>query len=190
LRPAGIALDSLDVGTHPIANTKIFLRDHLVARKSRLDFSGFDNGVATLHALDGAGNQCIAALKEVGQDLFAFRIPNSLEDYLLGVLRKAATKVNGLDWLLNVIIHIDVVDLFFGFEMEYFLVRQLQTRFVRHDVPAAEGLEHTGFAVDRHANVDLAVIALLGRLGECVLQRAEHDILVHIFFARQRIDQQ
>jgi len=57
-------------------------------------------------------------------------------------------------------------------------------------VPAAEGLELAGVAIDGDADVDIAFVAFLGRLRKRMLQGSENDLLVHILFARQRIDQQ
>jgi hypothetical protein len=76
------------------------------------------------------------------------------------------------------------------FEVQDFLVRQLQAGFVRHDVPAAEGFEFAGVAIDAHADVDLAFIALFRGLRQRELERAEHDLLIDVFFARERINQQ
>ena len=56
-------------------------------------------------------------------------------------------------------------------------------------MPATEGLELAGVAVDGHADVDIAFVALLGCLRKRMLQGAENDLLIHVFFARQRVNQ-
>jgi hypothetical protein len=48
-------------------------------------------------------------------------------------------------------------------------------------VPATEGFEFASIAIDRHADVNVAFVALLGGLGQRMLKRAEDDILVDVF---------
>ena len=58
--PAG-AVDAQQVGAHAVADAQVLLRDHLVARQHRLDPARLDDRVAALHALDGAGDELLAA---------------------------------------------------------------------------------------------------------------------------------
>ena len=69
------------------------------------------------------------------------------------------------------------------------LLRRDLVLLVGDDLPAAEGLELAGFAVDLDANIDVVLEALLGGRSQGELERAEHDVLLDVLFARQRIDQ-
>ncbi|AMP06575.1 hypothetical protein CPter91_4262 [Collimonas pratensis] len=66
----------------------------------------------------------------------------------------------------------------------------MQTRFIRHNVPAAEGFELSGFTIDRDADIDVALVAFFGCLSKRVFERTEHNIPIDVFFMRERIDQQ
>ena len=123
------------------------------------------------------------------QDLLALGVAHALQDDLLGVLREAAAELDRFHRFFDVFVDFDVGDLFFCFEMQDFLVRQLQAGFVRHHVPAAEGFEFAIVAIDAHANVDLAFIAFFGGLCQGELERPEDHFLIDVFFARKRINQ-
>jgi hypothetical protein len=90
---------------------------------------------------------------------------------------------HGLDRLLDVLVDLDVGNLLLGFEQQDFLVGQLQTGLVGHDVPAAEGLVDAGVAVDRHADVHVAFVQLLGGLRQRGLDGAEHHVALDVLFA-------
>src|SRR5450830_1625539 len=184
-----IAVDAQNKSTDAVADAQVFLRDHLITGQAGFDLAGFDDGVTALHALDGAGDERIAALEEVHQDLLALGVTHALQDDLFGVLGEAAAEFDGLDGLFDVFVHFDIGDLFHRFEVQDFLVWQLQAGVVRHHVPAAEGFELARIAVDRHANVDFAFVTLFRGLGQGEFERAEDDILIDVFFARQRIYQ-
>ena len=102
---------------------------------------------------------------------------------------KRRPNVDRFDRLFDVLVDFDVGNLFLGFEVQDFLVRQLQACFIGNHVPAAEGLELASFAVDRDADVDFAFVALFRRLREREFERAKDDFLIDVFFARQRINQ-
>ena len=149
-----------------------------------------DHGVAALDALDRAGDQVLAAAEEVVQDLLALGVADLLQDDLLRGLRADAAEFDRLQRLLDVVADLDVGDLVLGLGQQDLVALGIRPVVFGHDLPAAEGLVLAGFAVDRHAHVDLVLEALLGRRGERQLQRDEHDVLGHVLFARQRVDQQ
>ena len=68
-------------------------------------------------------------------------------------------------------------------------IRQLQARFIGHNVPAAERFEFARFAVDRNADVYLTLIPFLRGLRQREFEGAEDDIFIDVFFARQRVNQ-
>ena len=118
-----------------------------------------DDEVALVEALDGAGHDLVAAREEVVQQLLALGVADLLQDHLLGGLRADAADRHRIDRLLDVVVDLDVGNLLLRFEQQDFRVRHLQAGLVRHDVPAAEGLVVAGVAIDRDADVDLAVVA-------------------------------
>ena len=189
MRAAHVAVDTQDEGADAVADAQVFLRDHLVARQARFDLARFHDRVAAFHALDGAGDERVAAFQEVDQDLFALGVTHALQDHLLGVLGEAAAELDGFDRFFDVVVDFDVGDLLLGFEVQDLLIRQLQARLVRHHVPAAEGFELTRLAVDRNANIDFTFIAFLRGLRQREFQRAEYDIFIDVFFTRQRVYQ-
>ena len=117
-------------------------------------------------------------------------VAHTLQDHLFGVLREAAAEFDRLDRFFDIFVDFDVGDLLDGFEVQDFLIRQLQAGVVAHHVPAAEGLELARLAVDGNANIDFALVTLLRGLRQGEFERAEDDILIDVFFARKRIDQQ
>ena len=123
--------------------------------------------------------------------LFALGVANLLQDDLLGVLRKPAAQILPRQLLFDVLFELDVGNLLARVGQDDVMAGLLQARFIGHDQPAAKRVVLACFAIDRDANVDVFLgEQLLGRGCQCELQRAENDILRHIFFARQRIDQQ
>ena len=104
-------------------------------------------------------------------------------------MRETAAEFHGFDRLFDVVVHFDVGDLFLGFEVQDFLVRQLQTGFIGYHVPAAERFEFTRLAVDRNADVYFTLIPFLRGLRQCEFQGAENDILIDVLFTRQRVYQ-
>ena len=189
MRAAHIAVDAQDIGTHTVADTQILFRDHLVAWQTCFDLARFDDGVAAFHALDGAGDERIAAFQEVDQDLFAFGVTYALQDDLFGILGETAAEFDGFDRFFDMVIDFDIGDLFFCLEMQDLLIRQLQARFIGHHVPAAERFEFARVAVDRNADVYFTLIPFLRGLRQREFEGAEDDIFIDVFFARQRVNQ-
>ena len=153
LRPFRRAVDLGDVRADPVADAQHLLRDQLVARDHALDAAGFDDHVAALDALDGAGQQVVLAVEEIVQDLLALGVADLLQDHLLRRLRADAPELDGLERLLD-----DVAELQRRIALrgvgDRDLVRGLLVLFVGHDRPAPERLVVAGLAVDRHPRVD------------------------------------
>jgi len=68
------------------------------------------------------------------------------------------------------------------FEQQNLLIRQLQTRFIRHHVPAAEGFIIAAVSVNGNPNVHIAFVKFFGGLGQCRFHGTEHDVTFHVFF--------
>jgi hypothetical protein len=64
-------------------------------------------------------------------------------------------------------------------------IGQLQAGLVGHHVPAPEGLVVAGVAVHRHADVHLALVELLGRLGQRQPRRHANTTSRSTFFSRE-----
>ena len=106
--PRACAIDLHQPGADAVAGTQIFLRDHLVARQQGLDAAGLDDGVAALHALDGAGDEMLLALEKVVEHLLALGVANLLQDHLLRGLGADAAEVDGLERLLDIVAELHV----------------------------------------------------------------------------------
>ena len=189
LRSAAAAIDLQEEGPHAITDAQIFLGDHLVARQYRLDPAGLDDRVATFDALDRAGNQVLLARQEVIEDLLALGIADLLQDHLLRGLRADPTELDRLQRLLDVFVELDIRDQGTGLFQRHLAIGSFQD-LVGHHMPAAEGAVVPAVAVDLHAYVNVLAEALLGRGRERLFQRGEHDVLLDVLLARQRIYQQ
>jgi hypothetical protein len=183
----GINLDHH--GPHAVAAAQVFLRDQLAALQAPFDTTALDDEIALVETLDRAGEDLVATRQEIVQQLLALGIADLLQDDLLGRLRADPADGHGLDRLFEVVAHVDVVDLFLGLEVEDLGFRLLQTRFVRHHMPAAESLVGTRFAVNRDADIDFAFIEFLGGRCQCQFDGTKHDFTIHVFLTRDRIHQ-
>ncbi len=122
--------------------------------------------------------------------MLALGITDFLQDGLLGSLGTDTAKLDRLEWLFDVIVHLQLgIDLL-GVRQHLLLVRLLQTGLVGHDQPAPEAFVGAGFPVDFHTDIDIILEALFHGRGQGALERGEHDITRYGFFTRQRIDQQ
>jgi len=189
LRAARGAVDLQQVGAHAVADPQVLLRDHLVARQHRLDAAGLDDGVAALDAFHRAGDEMLLALEEVVQHLFALGVTDLLQDDLLGGLGADAAEIDRLKLLLDELVELDLGHLLLCLGEGDLRIGVLHC-LVRHDLPAAEGLEFSAFLIDGDAHVGLFVDPLLGGGGECRFQGREDDILGDVLLARQGIHQQ
>src|SRR5690606_14889273 len=189
LRAAALAVDLRDVRAHAISDAQVLLRDHLVARQARLDLARLDDGALAIHALDRSGEHRFAACEEVVDDLLALGVADLLQEDLLGGLRADAPEVDRLELFLDVVADLDVADLLLRFGQDDLDVVVLEFP-IGHDQPAAERLRLAGHAVDRHADVDFLLEALLHGGSKRALERAEHDLALDVLLARERIDQQ
>src|SRR5690606_38903807 len=189
LRAASFAVDLRDVRAHAVADAQVLLRDHLVARQPRLDLARLDDRALAIHALDRARQHGFAAREEVVDDLLALGVADLLQDDLLGRLRADATQVDRLELFLDVVADLDVADLLLRLGQDHLDVVVLELA-VGDDLPAPERLRLAGHAVDRDADVDFLLEALLHGGGQRALERSEHDVARDVLLARERIDQQ
>jgi hypothetical protein len=83
----------------------------------------------------------------------------------------------------------DVGDALLGVHQQFFGVGVLQAGFVGHHQPAAEGLVVAAVAVDGHADVHLALVQLLGGLGQGGFDGAENHVAFDVLLARDGIHQ-
>src|SRR5690606_6728221 len=142
-----------------------------------------------VHALDRSRQDRFAAREEVVDDLLALGVADLLQDDLLGSLRADASHVDRLELFLDEVADLDVRDLLLGLGQDDLDVVVLEFA-VGHDLPAAERLGLAAHAVDRHADVDVLLEALLRGGRQRALERAEHDLARDVLLARQRVDQQ
>src|SRR5690606_23144638 len=172
-----------------VAHADVFAGDHFGTRQSAFDLAGVDDGIALVHALDGAGHDGFAPLEEVVEDLFAFRVTDLLQNGLLGGLSANATDFLGFERLFDVFAHFDVGDQLARIAQEFLTVGFLQPGFVGHHQPAAKAFMLPGLPVDRYADVGVLLEALLHGGGKRALERTKHDFTFDILFTRQGVDQ-
>ncbi len=156
--------------------------------KQSLDATGLDDGIATLHALDRAGDEMFLAIEEVVEHLLALGIADLLQDHLLGGLRADATKIDRLERFLDVVADLHVGIILARIGQTDLLGGNLDLFVIQHQ-PAAKGLVFAGLAVDLDAHVGFVVDTLLGRGSERKLEGIKHDVLVDVLFPCQGIDQ-
>ena len=116
--PRRVGSTSSDEGAHAVAGAQVFLRDHLAAPQPAFDTARLDDDVALVEALDRADEDLLAARQEVVEQLLALGVADLLQDHLLGGLRADAADRHRLDRLLDVVVDLDVGDLFLGFEQQ------------------------------------------------------------------------
>jgi hypothetical protein len=176
-------------GAKRVAIAQILFGNHLAAAQTPFHATGFDNDVALVHAFDGTDKNIVATGHEVVEQHLALGVADFLQNHLLG--RHGADTANGhrFNRLFDVLIHLNIGDLLFGFKQQNFLVRQLQTSFVGDDVPAAESFVVARVAVQRHADIHVAFVQLLGGLGQGGLHGTQNHITLHVFLTGDRFDQ-
>jgi hypothetical protein len=187
--PRACGVDAGDKGPHPVAGAQVFLRDHLAALQAAFHPAALDDDVALVQPLDGADEDLVAARQEVIEQGLALGVADLLQDHLLGGHGADAPDRHRGHRLLDVVTHLDLGDAVQRIRQHLFGIGVLQAGFVRHHQPAAEGFIVAGVAVDRHADVDLAAMQLLGGLRQRGLDRAEHHIPVHALLARDGVHQ-
>ena len=111
-----------------------------------------------------------------------------MQDDLLGGLGADAAPLDRLELLFDIVLALDIGDLLLRIGKGD-LMRGKLKRIVRDHLPAAKRIVFARFAVDRHPHFDVFGEAFFGRRGECQLQCAKHNVLGHILFTRQCIDQ-
>src|SRR5574343_1672859 len=189
LRATGIAIDAQQISLDTVADTQVFLGNHLVARQQGFDLAGFDDGVAALHALDGTGNDMFTTTQEVGQYLLALGVANLLQNDLLGGLGTDTAEIDRLQRLLQVIAGFDLRIVLLGIGQRHLQVF-VDVFVVGNNLPTTEGVVVTRIAVDGNTHFGFVVDTLFRRRSERQLKGTENDFLGDVLFAGQCIDQQ
>ena len=131
----------------------------------------------------------LLAIKEVIKNLLTLGITNFLQNDLLGRLRANPPKIDRLKRLLK-----EVADFNFGILLLCFGQRDMLSLmdeiFIRYDFPTTESFKVASFAINHHAHVGIIVDTLFGCRRQRHLKCTKDDILGHILFARQHINQQ
>src|SRR5690606_29153868 len=107
LLPSCRTVDLGDPGANPVANAQILFGNHFGTRQTRFDLARFNNGVAFVESLDGAGNNGLATIQEIVQHLFSFGIANFLDDGLLGSLGPDTSELDRLERLFKILALLD-----------------------------------------------------------------------------------
>ena len=178
-----------DHGADTVTGAEVFLGDGLVAAQAAFHAAAFDDQVALVHALDGAGEDLLATLHEFAQQHFALGIADTLQHDLLGRHGTDAADRHRLDLLLDEVAHGNVGDAVLRVHQQLFRLGILQAGLVGHDQPAAEGFVFAAFTVDGNADIHLALVQLLGGLGQRHFDGAEHHVTLDVLFAGDRLDQ-
>ena len=126
-------------------------------------------------------------MQEIIENLLAFRIPDLLQDDLLGGLRTDAAKLHRLERLFDKIIDLKIRAALMRIRQGDLLRRDLVI-IVGYDLPAPERLVLAAFAVDLNADVHVVLETLLRSRSQGKLERAENNVLFDVLFARQRIN--
>src|SRR5690606_14221883 len=150
---------------------------------------GFDNDVALVHALDGAGENLFATCHEFVEQHFALCVTNFLQDYLLGSHRTDTPDWQRLDLLFNELTDLNTWNAVFRIHQHFFSLGVLQTGIIRHHHPAAEGVVIAAAAINRTANIRFAFVQLFGSLRQSHLNGAKHHIAFYVLFARNGLNQ-
>ena len=139
--------------------------------------------ITLVHALDRADKNLVATRHEVVEQHLTLSVTYFLQNDLLGRHRADTANGHGLDRFFDVLVHLDVRNLLFGFKQQNLLLWQLQARLIGNHMPAAEGFVITAVAINRHANIHLARVQLFGRLGQRRLNSAQHHVTLYVFLA-------
>ena len=188
LGSARAAIDLEQVSPDPIADPQVLLGNHLFTRQNRFEATGFDDGVAAFHALDGAGDQVFLAIKEVVEDLLPLGIANLLQNHLFGGLRADPAEFDRFERLFDEITELQV-RLIILHLFDQHMDAGIGELLLGHQQPAPEGGIVARLTVDLDAHVGLFLEALLGCGGERDFERAEHRVLVDVLFPGQRVHQ-
>ena len=186
--------DAVDVGAHAVARADRFARDHLVARETRFEAADFDDGVALVHALDGARDDRFVLGEEFLQDLIAFGVAKALEDDLLGVLGEAAAgrvDVDLVDFAFDEVAGLGVGEFVDDVREHFLTVGFLQALVVGDDEPAAGGFEGARVAVDVHDDVGVfpGEAGLLDGARKRHFEDAEDDAFFDVLFTSQNFNE-
>ena len=186
LRSARLAPYILDIGPDTVADPVAFAADLLVPAQNGLAAPvQVDDDVAIFLALDHAVKDLALAVLELFELAVTLGFAHLLQDHLLGALRGDAAQINGG----NLINHL-VADL--GIGKKGFGLRHGQLRLiilnavVFHHGPDARKAGAARLAVDLYPDIQLCPIARLGRTGERILHRLDHQVGVNHLLAGNR----
>ena len=112
-----------------------------------------------------------------------------MQDHLLGGHGANAADRHRFDRLLDVVALLDVRHAIARVHEHFFGFGVLQAGLVRHDQPATKGFVLAVVAVYGDADIDIALIQLLGGLGQCGFHRAKDDVTLDVFLTRDGLDQ-
>ena len=191
LTALGVFFDLEHKGTHAVTVTEVFARNHFAAGQKRFKAADFNNGAVLHHALDLAVDDLLVAGEEFLEDLFAFGVPQTLQNDLLGVLGKAAAgAVDVFNRLFDVVAHLDLRIVVDHVGEHLLAVGLLQAFVAAHHNPAALGGPVTGAAVNAHHHIGVFTRELRLFHGACQsrFKHAEHGRLFNILFVGQYID--
>ena len=178
-----------DHGAHTVTGTQVFLGDHLAAAQTAFDATALHNDVTLVHALDGADENLFAARHKVVEQHLTLSITDFLQNHLLGGHCANAPNGNRRHRLFDVLINFDVWNLFQRFKQQNFLVRQLQSGFIRDHMPAAEGLVAAAVAVQSHPDVYFTGVKLFSGLRQGRFHSAQHHITFHVLLTGNSFNQ-
>ncbi|MCY1415579.1 hypothetical protein D9M71_310680 [compost metagenome] len=190
LRATVLGADFLQQGTHAGADAESLARNDVLAGQQCFGIvAEVDDHVIAGDLLHSAGDD-VAQLLAVGLDnLRTLGFAHFLHDDLLGGLGCDAAELDGLDLLFD-----DVADLGFLITFLGLIQGQLDSRILEisflDNSPATEGVVITALTIDRHTQVDLVLVTLLGSSGQRQLQRLENHAGRYTFFVGYRLNNQ
>ena len=184
LRAARLRADLAQNGTHTIVDTERLATHQLIAGQQALGITAeVNNHIVARDFLHGAGNQLAHALKIKLNDLRTLGVAHTLHDHLLGGLSGNAPEAYVLHRFLIDVAGLEARLLFYRF-LGGELGAQQRHFIIGNHQPATHSDVVARLAVDRHLNIGILVVALLGRCCQRQLDRLENDVLGHAFFIR------
>ena len=185
LRAARLATDVLDIAADAVAGAIRLAADLFVAAQNRFATANIDDDVAVFLALDLTVDDRALAVAEFFVLTVALGLTDLLQDHLLGRLRGDTAQINRGNFVNHLVAKLRVGEIGFGL-----LDRQLSVmvfhRVIFHHGADAGKAGAAGLTVDLHPDVHFRAIARLGRAGEAVFHRLNHQFGVDHLLARDR----
>ena len=183
--------DALVRAADAIAGAEDFARDELVAPHDGLAAAEVDDDVAVFDALDGAVDDLADAVLELVELAVALGFAHLLHDHLLGTLRADAPEVDRVDLLLDDVAGLDAGPFLERVGQLDLALRKLELfAVVLQHRPASERLITAGLAIDRHPDVGLIAVLLLGSRSQRGFERLVDDVLVDTLLVGDHIGHQ